>query len=58
VERGGTPSPHVPRWGNIVWMGRGPAESLLLMEGSNKDGDVAKLYFPAEGTVIHVQQPS
>ncbi len=33
----------------------GPAGGILLHEGGSKDGDVAKLYFPADGTFIHIE---
>ena len=32
----------------------GPPGSVILQEGKNKDGDVAKLYFPADATFIHI----
>ena len=33
----------------------GPAGGLLLREGGNPDGDIGKLYFPAEKTFIHIE---
>lgn len=36
-------------------IGTGPDGSLLLKEGNNDDGDVAKLYFPMDGTYIHIE---
>jgi hypothetical protein len=55
VHRHGAPTPHARKWTNIMAIGPGPAGGLLLKEGNNKDGDVAKLYFPADGTFIHIE---
>jgi hypothetical protein len=55
VHRGGKATARARRWKNIMYIRPGPACSLLLQEGDNKDGDVAKLYFPDEGTFIHVE---
>ena len=55
VHRHGAAKAHAKRLSNIMSIGRGPAGSLLLKEGDNKDGDVAKLYFPGDGTFIHIE---
>jgi len=55
VHRGNQPTPHATRWTNIMYIRPGPAGSILLQEGDNKDGDVAKLYFPGDDTFIHIE---
>jgi hypothetical protein len=55
VHRNGKPIAHAPQWTNIMSLGAAPAGGILLKEGDNKDGDVAKLYFPAEGTYAHIE---
>jgi hypothetical protein len=55
VHRGGVPTAHAPKWTNLTHVGQGPGGGLVLKEGDNKDGDVGKLYFPADGTFIHIE---
>ena len=55
IHRNGTAVSHVNKWSNIMSIGTGPDGSLLLKEGNNDDGDVAKLYFPMDGTYIHIE---
>jgi hypothetical protein len=55
VHRHGKGTAHSRRWTNIMYVYPGPAGGILLKEGKNKDGDVAKLYFPADGTFIHIE---
>jgi hypothetical protein len=55
VHRHGQGMAHARRWTNIMSVLPGPAGGILLKEGENKDGDVAKLYFPADGTFIHIE---
>src|SRR4029077_8986993 len=55
AHRGGEVSPHTPKWTNIRFVRPGPASGILLQEADNKDGDVGKLYFPADGTYIHIE---
>lgn len=55
VHRNSKPIPHAPKWTNIMAIGVGPAGGILLKEGDNKDGDVAKLYFPTDGMFIHIE---
>ncbi len=55
VHRGGSAVRHAPLWENIMAALPGPASGLLLIEGNNPDGDIGKLYFPAEGTFIHIE---
>ncbi|QEH38275.1 hypothetical protein OJF2_68730 [Aquisphaera giovannonii] len=54
VHRGVGPVAHAKGWKNIMTIGVGPSGSLLLKEGNNDDGDAAKLYFPADGSFIHI----
>jgi hypothetical protein len=49
VHRGGAPIRHLPTMDNVMGIAPGPGGSLILVEGQNKQGDVAKVYFPAEG---------
>jgi hypothetical protein len=55
VHRGGKAVRHAPLWENIMAVLPGPAGGLLLKEGNNPDGDIGKLYFPADGTFIHIE---
>jgi len=55
VHRGNEPTPHASRWKNIMYVRPGPGGGILLQEGTNKDGDIAKLYFPATDTFIHIE---
>jgi hypothetical protein len=55
VHRGGRPRQHGQPWTNIMVLQPGPDGSLLLKEGGNDDGDLGKLYFPADGTFIHIE---
>jgi hypothetical protein len=55
IHRHGKRTAHARKWTNIMSVGSGPAGGILLKEGGNKDGDVAKLYFPADGTFIHIE---
>lgn len=55
VHRHGRPISHAPKWTNIMRVSPGPTGSLILREGNNKDGDVAKLYFPTDGTFVHIE---
>jgi hypothetical protein len=55
IHRGSTPVPHASRWGNIMHIQPGPAGSMLLREGDNDDGDMAKLYLPSDETFIHIE---
>lgn len=54
IFRGRKVKPRVTGW-NIRSVGRGPSGSLLLRLGDNDDGDVAKLFFLAERTYIHIE---
>lgn len=49
VHRGKEPVRHLPTITNIMQIEAGPGGGLLLNQGQNKHGDVAKLYFPWEG---------
>ncbi len=55
IHRHGAATAHVRRWKYIMYVRPGPAGGILLHEGGSKDGDVAKLYFPADGTFIHIE---
>ncbi len=55
VHRNGEPTADAPQWTNIMSLGAGPAGGILLKEGNNQVGDVAKLYFPADRTFAHIQ---
>jgi hypothetical protein len=55
VHRGEEKRAHAEKWTNIMYVRPGPAGSVLLQEGENKHGDVGKLYFPANGTFIHIE---
>jgi hypothetical protein len=55
AHRHGEGVAHARKWTNIMSVGPGPAGGVLLKEGKNKDGDVAKLYFPADATFIHIE---
>lgn len=55
VHRGAKPIAHAPQWKIITEIGPGPAGSVLVREGNNPDGDLGKLYFPADGTFIHLE---
>jgi hypothetical protein len=55
IHRHGKATAHAEKWTNIMYVRPGPQGSILLKEGTNKDGDVAKLYFPAEGTFSHIE---
>lgn len=55
VRRGREPVRHAPRWTNVMALMPGPGGGLLVKEGDNPDGDIGKLYFPADRTFIHVE---
>jgi hypothetical protein len=55
VHRRSKTKAHVDGWQNIMYVRPGPAGGLLLKEGDNKDGDIGKLYFPTDGTFIHIE---
>jgi hypothetical protein len=55
VHRGQKAVRHCPEWNNVMAAMPGPAGGLLLKEGDNPDGDIGKLYFPADGTFIHIE---
>jgi hypothetical protein len=55
VHRGGPVVSHAPKWTNIIFIRPGPAGSILIQEGDNKDDDIGKLYFPADRTFIHIE---
>jgi hypothetical protein len=55
VHRGGSAIRHAPLCENVMAVLPGPAGGLLLKEGDNPDGDIGKLYFPNEGTFIHIE---
>jgi hypothetical protein len=55
VHRGEKPIRHGPKWTNVMAALPGPAGGLLLKEGDNPDGDIGKLYFPADKTFIHIE---
>src|SRR5207248_1737800 len=54
IHRGGQTKPHAEKWKNVMFVRDGPEGGLLIQEGENKDGDVGKLYFPADGTAVHI----
>ena len=49
VHRGDAPVRHLRTIDNIMGIAQGPGGSLILKQGQNKQGDVAKVYFPEEG---------
>jgi hypothetical protein len=55
AHRGQPPVAHAPGWENIMYLFSGPQGSVIVCEGDNEDGDVAKLYFPLEGSFIHIE---
>ncbi|HEY7155481.1 MAG TPA: hypothetical protein VH575_16075, partial [Gemmataceae bacterium] len=55
VHRGQQAVRHCPEWNNVMAALPGPAGGLLLKEGDNPDGDIGKLYFPTDGTFIHIE---
>lgn len=55
AHRGQPPVAHCPAWTNIMYLFPGPQGSILVREGDNKDGDAAKLYFPQDGTFLHIE---
>jgi hypothetical protein len=55
AHRGQPPVAHAPNWTNIMYLFPGPRGSIIVREGNNQDGDVAKLYFPQEGSFIHIE---
>lgn len=55
ARRGKEPVPHARRVVNVRSVRPGPAGGLVLQQGDNPDGDVAKLYFPADGTFSHIE---
>lgn len=55
AHRGRPPVAHAPNWTNIMYLFPGPQGSIIVKEGDNMDGDVAKLYFPQEGSFIHIE---
>jgi len=55
AHRGQPPLAHVPAWTNIMYLFPGPKGSIIVREGNNPDGDAAKLYFPHDGTFIHIE---
>lgn len=55
ARRGREPVRHLPGCNNVMALMPGPAGGLLVKEGDNDDGDVGKLYFPADGTFIHIE---
>jgi hypothetical protein len=55
VHRGAKPIRHGPQWDNVMALLPGPQGGLLLKEGGNPDGDIGKLYFPADQTFIHIE---
>ncbi|MBI5095415.1 MAG: hypothetical protein HZB26_23655 [Candidatus Hydrogenedentes bacterium] len=54
VFRGQEPVRHVKRLDNIMYISPGPKGAILLTEGRNKRGDLGKLYFPEENTIIYI----
>lgn len=54
VRRGESPCPHLPTVENIISVSAGPMGSLLLRQGTNKHGDLGKLYFPEAGAFLRV----
>jgi hypothetical protein len=55
VHRGEKPVRHGSSWDNVMALLPGPQGGLLLKEGGNPDGDIGKLYFPADQTFIHIE---
>jgi hypothetical protein len=55
IHRHSQPKAHGEEWTNIMFIRPGPAGGILLQEGDNPDGDVAKLYFPGDGEFIHLK---
>jgi len=55
VHRNANPIAHTSTWTNIMLISAGPAGGIVLKEGENDDGDLGKLYFPADGTFIHIE---
>jgi hypothetical protein len=55
VHRGKKPVRHGPNWDNVMALLPGPQGGLLVKEGGNPDGDIGKLYFPADRTFIHIE---
>jgi hypothetical protein len=55
IHRNGEPKRHAEKWKNIMFVRPGPAGSILIQEGDNKDGDEGKLYFPTDGTFVHIE---
>lgn len=55
ARRSMPPIPHVANWTNIMYLFPGPEGSIIIREGDNKDGDASKLYFPNDGSLIHVE---
>ena len=55
AHRGQPPVAHAPNWKNIMYLFPGPQGSIIVWEGDSKDGDAAKLYFPQEGSFIHIE---
>ncbi|APR80630.1 Hypothetical protein A7982_05977 [Minicystis rosea] len=52
VHRGGAPVRLAESIENIMFLAAGPGGSLILTQGQNKQADVAKLFFPADGRHI------
>ncbi len=55
ARRGQPPIIHAANWANIMYLFPGPQGSIIVREGDNKDGDASKLYFPQDGSFIHIE---
>lgn len=44
----------LPKLTNIMQLGAGPSDWLILHEGDNSRNDAAKIYLPTEGELIHI----
>lgn len=42
-------------WEKVMEVMPGPSGGILISQGGNPDGDIGKLFFPAESTYIHIE---
>lgn len=55
VAPGQPPTIHMPKMKDIDSISAGPDNSILIKEGIHGSGDLAKIYFPGEGTYLRIE---
>jgi len=55
VTLGTHPTTHMPKMKDIREISAGPNRSILIKEGFHGSGDLAKIYFPGDGTYVRIE---